>query len=276
MPIVVGVEIRKTKEVYNFLPGNLDININDMCIVETENGLEVGRVIFPESMMEKTRGRLFRVVRKMTDEDFDRWDANERKNGEAFHEVVKKIKERELEMKLTCVDYTFERNKLFVYYTAEGRIDFRELIKDLGSALKTRIQMVQIGVRDETKLLGGYGRCGCELCCKSFLREFKPVAIDMAKSQDLSLTSSKISGICGRLMCCLGYEDYLYDEVKKELPRINSIVNTKNGPGLVKAVNVLKKEITVEYENGDTKNLTVSEIQSRFFRNSKPSSKREK
>lgn len=266
MPVIVGVELRKTKEVFKFIPGSLDINVGDRCVVETENGLELGKVVFPERMIEKTRERLFRVVRKLTPADFRKIEENGRRNREAFNKVIEKVKQRELDMKLTCVDYTFDRNKLFVYYTAEGRIDFRELIKDLGYILKTRIQMVQIGVRDEAKMLGGYGRCGCELCCCSFLRDFNPISIDMAKVQDLSLNITKISGICGRLMCCLAYEDYLYHDAKKGLPKVNSRVNTKDGYGLVKAINVLKKEVTVEYENGVIKKLPASEISTGIFK----------
>jgi len=163
-------------------------------------------------------------------------------------------------MKLTCVDYTFDCNKLFVYYTAEGRVDFRELIKDLGYLLKTRIQMVQIGVRDEAKMLGGFGPCGLPICCGSFLKNFRPVSIDMAKEQDLSLNPAKISGVCGRLMCCLAYENDFYHEARKDFPKVSSKVATEDGIGVVKAINILRGEVTVEYADGISKTLPRKEV----------------
>ncbi len=211
-------------------------------------------------MLEKLRGEIKFILRKVNEYDLKKIEENKRKEKEAFKACLQKIEDRESKMKLTSVEYTFDRNKLFVYYTAEGRIDFRELIKDLGYLLKTRIQMVQIGVRDEAKMLGGFGPCGRQLCCMTFLKDFKPVAIEMAKEQDLSLNPTKISGICGRLMCCLTYEYDLYKEAQKKLPKLGTKVTTRYGEGIVKAVNVLSEEITLECENGVLKKVSAKEI----------------
>ncbi len=260
MPIVVGVQIRRTKDIFDFLPGGIDLTIGERCLVETENGTELGEVVSPERMVERSKKKLHRVIKKMEPGDCEVIKKNARKEKEAFQKVMQKVEEHELKMKLTCVDYTFDCNKLFVYYTAEGRVDFRELIKDLGYLLKTRIQMVQIGVRDEAKMLGGFGPCGLPICCGSFLKSFRPVSIDMAKEQELSLNPAKISGVCGRLMCCLAYESDFYHESKKNFPKINSKVTTESGIGVVKAVNILREEITVEYGDGMSKKLSRNEV----------------
>ena len=215
-----------------------------------------------EKMVERIKDKLYHIIRKMNPNDDIKIKGNERVAREAFYKVLQKVKERELDMKLTAVDYTFDRGKLFIYYTAEGRIDFRELVKDMGYIFKTRIQMVQIGVRDETKLMGGYGGCGRELCCCTFIKDFKPVSIDMAKEQELSLNPTKISGICGRLMCCLSYEDEFYKNAKKHFPRKGSKVNTKKGAAIVREIDVLKNRISVKYENGEVESIPVSEIAS--------------
>ena len=260
MPIVVGVAIRKNKEKFYFNPRELNLAVGDKVLVETENGIEWGEVVELEKVLEKVQGEIRRVLRRMNEYDLKKKEENKRKERETFKYCLQKIEDRELKMKLTSVEFTFDRNKLFVYYTAEGRIDFRELIKDLGYLLKTRIQMVQIGVRDEAKMLGGFGPCGRPLCCKTFLKDFKPVAIEMAKEQDLSLNPTKISGVCGRLMCCLTYEYSLYKEAQKKLPKLGTKVITRNGEGIVKAVNVLSEEITLECENGILKKVSSKEI----------------
>jgi cell fate regulator YaaT (PSP1 superfamily) len=260
MPIVVGVQIRRAKDVFGFLPEGIDLAIGDKCLVETDNGIEVGEVVWPERMIERSKEKLHRVIKKTDSSDWEVVKGNARKESEAFQKVMQKVEEHELKMKLTCVDYTFDCNKLFVYYTAEGRVDFRELIKDLGYLLKTRIQMVQIGVRDEAKMLGGFGPCGLPICCGTFLKSFRPVSIDMAKEQDLSLNPAKISGVCGRLMCCLAYENDFYHESRKNLPKVNSKVTTNDGTGVVKAVNILLDEVTVEYADGMLKKLSRKEV----------------
>lgn len=259
MPIIVDVQLRKTKDTMDFASEGLDINAGDRCIVETENGLEAGIVISNERI-EEGKKKFARIVRKLTPQDRARMKSNRARSKESFRLVLKKIEEKGLDMKLTSVDYTFDRTKLFVYYTAEGRVDFRELIKDLGMSLKTRIQMVQIGVRDETKILGGIGPCGRQLCCCLFLREFKPVSIDMAKEQDMALNPAKISGVCGRLLCCLNYENEIYKEYRKNMPKIDSKVNTKYGQGVVKGLNILKQEVLVGFDDGTAKNIPVSDI----------------
>jgi len=260
MPIVVGVGIRRTKDIFDFLPEGIDLATGDRCLVETENGIEVGEVVSPERMVERTKRKLYRVIKKMDASDCEVVKTNAKKEEEAFRKVMEKTEEHELKMKLICVDYTFDCNKLFVYYTAEGRVDFRELIKDLGYLLKTRIQMVQVGVRDEARMLGGFGPCGLPICCSSFLKNFKPVSIEMAKEQELSLNPAKISGICGRLMCCLAFENDFYHEVIKNLPKVNAKVATKDGIALIKAVNIFKGELTVEYEDGTIKKLSQKEV----------------
>ncbi|MFQ5867826.1 MAG: stage 0 sporulation family protein [bacterium] len=260
MPIVVGVQIRRTKDVFDFLPEGIDLAIGDKCLVETENGIEVGEIVSPERMIEHSKKKLQRVIKKMDSSDWEVVKTNGKKEREAFQKVMQKVEEHELKMKLTCVDYTFDCNKLFVYYTAEGRVDFRELIKDLGYLLKTRIHMVQIGVRDEAKMLGGFGPCGLPICCGSFLKSFRPVSIDMAKEQEISLNPAKISGVCGRLMCCLAYENDFYHECRKNLPKVNSKVATKDGIGVVTAVNILRGEVVVEYADGMLKKLSRKEV----------------
>ncbi len=266
MPVVIRAELRKTKDKMNFIPGELDLKIGDMCIVSTENGQEAAKIISSEKMIEKVKKKIFRVKRKMVPDDNQRIKGNEIKSKEAFYKVLNKVKERELEMKLTSVDYTIDRSKLFIYYTAEGRIDFRELVKDLGYIFKTRIQMVQIGVRDETKLVGGYGHCGRELCCCAYMKEFSPVSIDMAKEQNLSLNPVKISGICGRLMCCLAYENAFYKNEKKNYPKKGAKVSTKKGQGVVLDVNILNNEVTVRYGKGEVERVSIKEISSGILR----------
>ncbi|MCK5533642.1 stage 0 sporulation family protein [bacterium] len=260
MPVVVGVEIRKTKEVLYFNPRDLDLAVGNKVLVDTENGIEWGEVVELEKILEKKKGEIKDIARKANNYDLKKIEENIRKEKEAFKICLQKVDDRELEMKLTSVEYTFDRNKLFVYYTAEGRIDFRELIKDLGYLLKSRIQMVQIGVRDEAKMLGGFGSCGRVLCCKSFLQDFKPVGIEMAKEQSLSLNPNKISGACGRLMCCLTYEYKTYKEAKKKLPKVGSKVKTDNEEGIVKEVNIFTEEITIDCGKGVVKKIPANKI----------------
>ncbi len=260
MPEVVKISIRKTKECLYFSPQGLDLNIGDQCVVETENDLETGEVLEETKIVSGISGELKKAVRKLTPEDMEQIRQNRVKAKEAFDIVQKKIEDRELDMKLVNVSYTFNANKLFVYYTAPERVDFRALVKDLAYFLKTRIEMCQIGVRDETKIFGGYGMCGRCLCCISCLKNFKSVTIDMAKEQNLSLGSSKISGICGRLMCCISYEYEFYHCEKRKLPKIGSRITTPHGSGKLVSVNIFKGELLVEFENGTQKKVSVDEI----------------
>lgn len=260
MSELVGICVRKIKETFYFNPQGIDLNIGDQCLVETENDLEVGEVIEETKIVAETPADLKKVVRKLSPDDLRQIQENRQKELEALNICSRKIEDKELEMKLVGVSYTFNRNKLFIYYTAPERVDFRELVKDLAYVLKTRIEMCQIGVRDEAKILGGFGLCGRSLCCMSFLKDFKPVTIDMAKEQDLSLSSSKISGLCGRLICCLAYEYEFYNKMKKNLPQVDSKVQTPDGPGKVVSVDVFKREISVQLEEGVIKKISVDEI----------------
>jgi cell fate regulator YaaT (PSP1 superfamily) len=262
MPIAVGLLVRRIKEKIYGDTGHLDFVVGDYVVIETEHGQEIGMVCEREKMIEKPKDPIGKVLRKLTPEDKKRMDENEQKNQQAFKAVMQKIEDHELQMKLTCVQYTFDRSKLFIYYTAETRVDFRDLIKDLGHILKTRIQMVQIGVRDEAKMVGGIGPCGRKLCCQEFLKDFSSVTIDMAKDQELALNTAKLSGICGRLMCCLAYEHEFYQCAKKNMPHTGSKVQTPAGAGTVVSINCLKDEITVELQDKQQKVFKISEVTS--------------
>jgi cell fate regulator YaaT (PSP1 superfamily) len=260
MPIVVGLMIRRIREKVYGDTGHLDLVVGDRVVVETEHGQEIGMVCEREKMIEKTKDPVGKVLRKLGHEDKARIAENETKNHQALKIVLQKIEDHELQMKLTCVQYTFDRSKLFVYYTAENRVDFRELIKDLGHILKTRIQMVQIGVRDESKMIGGLGPCGRKLCCQSFLKDFTSVTIEMAKEQDLSLNTTKLSGLCGRLMCCIAFEHECYKQTKKKMPHIGSKVRTPAGQGTVAALNCIKEEVTVELGDRQSKVFPLEQV----------------
>jgi cell fate regulator YaaT (PSP1 superfamily) len=260
MPIVVGLIARRIKEKIYGDTGHLDLVVGDKVLVESEHGQEDAVVCEREKMIEKLKDPVAKVIRKLSADDKIRMAENEQKNHQALKVVLGKIEDHELDMKLTCVQYTFDRAKLFIYYTAETRVDFRELIKDLGHILKTRIQMVQIGVRDESKMIGGLGTCGRKLCCQGFLKDFSSVTIDMAKEQNLSLNTSKLSGLCGRLMCCLAFEHEYYRECKKKMPAVGTKVNTPAGHGIVVSLNCLKLEVTVEMEDKQQKVFALNDI----------------
>jgi len=256
---VIGVRFRKAGKIYYFDPDQLDINKGQFVIVETARGIEYGEVVLgPREISEEEIVQpLKKVLRVATDEDNKKEEQNKKKEKEAFNICLKKIKKHELDMKLIDCEYTFDNNKLLFYFTADGRIDFRELVKDLAAIFKTRIELRQIGVRDETKMIGSVGICGRGLCCNTHLCEFHPVSIKMAKEQNLSLNPSKISGVCGRLMCCLKYEESTYQYLNKQLPSVGDIVITKDKiEGEVVSVNVLKQlvKILAEKEDG-TKEL---------------------
>ncbi|NLT95138.1 MAG: stage 0 sporulation family protein [Clostridia bacterium] len=225
MPIVIGVRFKPAGKIYYFDPDNLEIKVNDKVIVETARGIEYGYVVIGprEISEEEIVPPLKKVLRIATPEDTEQVKANEAKEKDAFKICLEKIAEHNLPMKLIDVEYTFDNSKIIFFFTAEGRVDFRELVKDLAAIFRTRIELRQIGVRDEAKMLGGIGTCGRILCCHSFLGEFEPVSIKMAKEQNLSLNPAKISGICGRLMCCLKYENDVYAQCRKELDRMPKI-----------------------------------------------------
>jgi cell fate regulator YaaT (PSP1 superfamily) len=245
---VIGVRFRNAGKIYYFSPGNLEIKTGDKVIVETARGTEYGHVVLGcrEVDDSKVVQPLKTVIRIATEEDHARAELNRKKEKDAFKICLEKIHKHELEMKLIDVEYTFDNNKILFYFTADGRIDFRELVKDLAAVFKTRIELRQVGVRDETKILGGIGICGRALCCHSYLSEFIPVSIKMAKEQNLSLNPSKISGVCGSLMCCLKNEEETYEYLNSKLPGIGDYVTTKDGlKGEVQSVNVLRQTVKV-------------------------------
>ncbi|MDN4076225.1 PSP1 domain-containing protein [Fictibacillus terranigra] len=245
---VVGVRFKKAGKIYYFDPGDLDIIKDTFVIVETARGIEYGKVVIDKKQVGENDVvlPLKKVVRNANEKDMLAVDENKKAAQNAFELCTEKITEHKLDMKLVDVEYTFDRNKVIFYFTADGRIDFRELVKDLASIFRTRIELRQIGVRDEAKMLGGIGPCGRMLCCSTFLGDFEPVSIKMAKDQNLSLNPAKISGLCGRLMCCLKYENDYYEEVKRELPDVGEQIATPHGRGRVVGLNMLEKLVQVE------------------------------
>ena len=253
MKNIVGVRFRKPGKIYFFNPGKLQISNKDFVIVETSQGEEYGEVAIANRAMpdEKITAPLKKVIRIATDKDKKHYEDNKKKEKEAFDICLKKIKEHNLEMTLTDVEFKFDNSKVLFYFTADGRIDFRDLVKDLAAIFKTRIELRQIGVRDEVKRIGGNGICGRELCCCSFLGNFEAVSIKMAKEQNMSLNPSKISGNCGRLMCCLKYEQDVYEEKLNRIPGIGAIVKTEDGEGTVDGVETLKERLRVKLKDSD-------------------------
>lgn len=245
---VVGVRFKKAGKIYYFDPGELTIPDGEFVIVETVRGVEFGRVVNNKKQVSEHDVvlPLKKVIRIAEQKDRLIVDENKQAAREAYDVCVQKIQSHDLDMKLVDVEYTFDRNKVIFYFTADGRIDFRELVKDLAAIFRTRIELRQIGVRDEAKLLGGIGPCGRMLCCSTFLGDFEPVSIKMAKDQNLSLNPTKISGLCGRLMCCLKYENDEYETAKEQLPDIGSTIKTSDGSGRVVGLNILERIIQVE------------------------------
>jgi cell fate regulator YaaT (PSP1 superfamily) len=250
---IVGIRFKKPGKIYFFDPGEFELSNNDFVIVETSQGEEYGRVVIANRNMpdEKIVKPLKKVIRKATSKDTKHYEENKQKEKEAFDICQKKIKEHKLDMTLTDVEFKFDNSKVLFYFTADGRIDFRDLVKDLAAIFRTRIELRQIGVRDEVKRIGGNGVCGRELCCCSFLSNFETVSIKMAKEQNMSLNPSKISGNCGRLMCCLKYEQEAYEEKIKRLPQIGAIVKTEDGEGTVDGVETLKERIRVKLKDAE-------------------------
>ncbi|MCM3715769.1 PSP1 domain-containing protein [Halalkalibacter oceani] len=250
---VVGVRFKKAGKIYYFSPGTFQLEEGESVIVETSRGIEYGRVVIGT----KTVGEndvvlpLKQVIRIATQKDKLTVQENLEAAKKAFDVCAEKITAHELDMKLVDVEYTFDRNKVLFYFTADGRIDFRELVKDLAAIFRTRIELRQIGVRDEAKMLGGIGPCGRVLCCSSFLGDFEPVSIKMAKDQNLSLNPAKISGLCGRLMCCLKYENDMYESAKQQLPDVGKRIKTPHGKGKVIGLNLLERLIQVELADGE-------------------------
>ena len=254
---VIGVRFKSAGKTYYFSPNGFNVKQGDNVIVETARGLEYGEVVMGKRTIEADQFKkpVKEVVRVATEEDTERCRQNKELEKEAYKICLEKIAEHKLEMKLVEVEYTFDGNKILFYFTADGRIDFRDLVKDLATIFRTRIELRQIGVRDEAKTLGSIGVCGRSLCCSKFLEEFVPVSIKMAKEQGLSLNPSKISGACGRLMCCLKYEQDTYEELLKVTPRQGALVKTPAGNGTVEYVSLLKGLVKVKLEDENEKTL---------------------
>ncbi|SFQ04906.1 Cell fate regulator YaaT, PSP1 superfamily (controls sporulation, competence, biofilm development) [Butyrivibrio proteoclasticus] len=258
MTRVIGVRFRTAGKIYFFSPGKYVIKKGDHVIVETARGVEYGTVVGEPREVEDDEviKPLKPVLRTASTKDDEQEKANREKEKEAFRVCLEKIKKHNLDMKLIDAEYTFDNNKILFYFTADGRIDFRELVKDLAAVFKTRIELRQIGVRDETKIIGGYGICGRPLCCHSYLSDFVPVSIKMAKEQSLSLNPTKISGVCGRLMCCLKNEEDVYEELNRKMPGIGDFCKAKDGlEGEVSSVNILRQTIKILVNVDDEKEV---------------------
>ena len=259
---IIGVRFNRAGKVYYFSPKGEQFNTDDKVIVETVRGLEMGNVVFGNKVIDNLSPDkpIKPVVRKATKDDVSKSEHFRSKEDAAFKTAAAKIAEHNLEMKLVDVEYTFDGSKILFYFTADGRVDFRELVRTLAGMFRTRIEFRQIGVRDESKHMGGYGICGRNLCCSSFLDDFHPVSVKMAKEQGLSLNPTKISGVCGRLMCCLQYEQETYEELLKVTPNVGSIVKTPDGEGVVVDMQVLKGTVKVKFTEGDSTSFKFYDI----------------
>ena len=273
---VIGVRFRNAGKIYYFDPLDLDIEVGQNVIVETARGIEYGHVLIAPREVDDSKviQPLKAVIRLATPEDDEIERKNKEKEKDAFKICLEKIAKHKLQMKLIDAEYTFDNNKVLFYFTADGRIDFRQLVKDLASVFKTRIELRQIGVRDETKILGGIGICGRTLCCHTYLSEFAPVSIKMAKEQNLSLNQTKISGVCGRLMCCLKNEQETYEELNRNLPGIGDVVTTPQGTtGTVQSVNVLRQMVKIVVDVNDEKEIQEFPVRDLKFRPKKKKGK---
>lgn len=269
MKDIICVRFRTAGKIYYFSPGELEIKRGMHVIVETARGKEYGRVVSDIKQVdeEELKSPLKQVIRIATEEDADRETLNRIREQEAFRICKERIAAHELEMKLIDAEYTFDGGKLLFYFTADGRVDFRELVKDLAGQFRTRIELRQIGVRDETKIIGGIGICGRELCCHAYLSDFAPVSIRMAKEQNLSLNPTKISGVCGRLMCCLRNEQETYEYLNKKLPGVGDFVTILDGTrGVVESVNVLRQKVKVIIDEGDEKEIREYPVDELYFK----------
>lgn len=262
MANVVGIRYRKAGRVYYFDPAGIEFNMGDMVVVDTNRGQVLGQVVMaPTEIMESEISKpLKSVVRKATEEDIEHGRDAEEKEEKALKECSRLVKELNLPMKLITADHNLDNSRVTIYFGAEKRVDFRELVRELGKVLKVRIELRQVGPRDEAKLIGGYGRCGRGLCCQSFLTEFSPVSIKMAKEQNLPLSSMKISGACGRLLCCLGYEYEQYHSINKRMPKKGKMVQTDMGEATVIGTNPLEETVSVELASGATAEIPIDKI----------------
>ena len=279
MTKVICVRFRTAGKVYYFSPGDLDIKKGNYVIVETARGLEYGRVVsdIREVEDQDVVQPLKTVMRIATEQDKERENKNREKEADAFAVCLEKIAKHGLDMKLVAAEYTFDGNKLLFYFTADGRVDFRELVKDLASVFRTRIELRQIGVRDETKIVGGIGICGRVLCCHSYLSDFAPVSIRMAKEQNLSLNPAKISGVCGRLMCCLKNEEETYEYLNRRMPGTGDAVTADDGrKGTVESVNILRQRVRVIVDEGDEKEIREYPVEELHFKPKKARGRKSK
>ncbi|MCK4994654.1 MAG: stage 0 sporulation family protein [Candidatus Omnitrophica bacterium] len=258
---IIEVRLRKHGKITNFNTNNIEVKPHDTVIVESERGIDYGSVIsyVERAAVEKIKGASKLVIRIAVPADLEQIVKNQKEIKTVFATAQRKMQERKLLMKLVEAEYSFDRSKVIFYFTAEGRIDFRELVRDLAHLFKARIELKQIGVRDEVKMFGGYGACGRNLCCASFLKDFEPVTIRMAKQQNMPLNPEKISGVCGRLMCCLGYEYHTYKEFSKCLPKEGQYIETPEGRGRVIAVHTLKQTVEVELEDERKMEISLKE-----------------
>lgn len=270
MKEVIGVRFRENGKIYFFNPLNYKIDPGRHVIVETARGIEYGKVVLGRREIDETKmsSPLKPIIRIADEKDTAQYEENKKKSRQAYDICLEKIKKHGLEMKLIDAEYTFDNNKVLFYFTADGRVDFRELVKDLAAVFKTRIELRQIGVRDETKIVGGIGICGRELCCHKHLSDFVPVSIKMAKEQNLSLNPTKISGVCGRLMCCLKHEQDTYEYLNDKLPNVGDYVKTVDGKrGEVSSVNVLRQKVKlIVTQEDDTKEIEEYKIEDLRFK----------
>jgi cell fate regulator YaaT (PSP1 superfamily) len=259
MATIVGIQFQKNGKIYNYDANGLELRLNDYVVADTPHGIDLGQVAVgcrqSEDSDEAENANLKKVIRAATEKDLQTSADNRAKEREAYQVCQKKIAEHKLDMKLVSVEYSFDSSKALFYFTANGRVDFRSLVKDLASIFKMRIELRQIGVRDEARMLGGLGPCGRPICCGSFLADFQPVSIKMAKEQNLSLNPTKISGVCGRLMCCLKYEQDHYEQTRKIMPRVGREVSTPDGTGTVTDLNIVKETVFVRITNGDSSEI---------------------
>lgn len=278
MTDVVGVKFKEVGKMYYFSPGENEVRIGDNVIVETARGLEFGTICKERTGVEESElvAPLKNIIRIATEADVKKHEENLAKKDDALRICQEKIEAHGLEMKLIDVEYTFDNSKVVFYFTADGRVDFRELVKDLASVFRMRIELRQIGVRDEAKMIGGVGSCGRGLCCNTWLRDFEPVSIKMAKVQNLSLNPTKISGICGRLMCCLKYENDIYSELKKGMPNVGERVRTPDGTGVVTDVNILENLVKTRLvlEEASEENDNEEKLSTEFYSYGKEEIKR--
>lgn len=251
MPQIVGVKFKYTGKIYYFNPGELNLKVGQLVLAKTSRGIEIGKIVLSNRNLfdDKISMDLKDIIRVATQKDIEKLKKIKQREKKAFRIFNDKIKKYKLEMKLIGVEFLFDESKVIFYFTSDKRIDFRNLVKDLAAIFKIRIELRQVGVRDEARILGGIGSCGRALCCASFLKDFQPVSIKMAKEQGISLNPIKISGMCGRLMCCLNYEQKIYSDILKEMPRIGSYVKTPQGNGIVKDFNLLEKELEVQLDS---------------------------